>query len=130
MSDLRQTETVGRHGPEVAGHVIDRASACVRAYVALIEPIRRVARQFGYAIAQHGTLARDIDLIAVPWSDEAVAAELLVEAIAELVKSYEGGAFGTIDRDCPRSKPHGRRAWSIQGWAFYIDLSVMPRALA
>jgi hypothetical protein len=129
MAADMQSEVEGKDGVrEVAGHVIDRASSCVRAYAALIDPIRKVARQFGYAVAQHGTLARDIDLLAVPWSEEAVDPQLLVEAIAELVKAYEGGRFGIIDGDCPRAKPHGRLAWSIHGWAFYIDLSIMPRA--
>ena len=124
-----QIEVEGKHGPEVAGHVIERAAACVTAYAALINPIRKVARQLGYAIGLHGTIARDIDLIACPWTDEAVDPEILVEAIAELVKAHEGGSFGSIDHDCPRDKPHGRRAWSINGWAFYIDLSIMPRTV-
>ena len=128
MSDLRQTEVTSKHGMrEVAGHVIDTAAACMAAHVTLIVPIRRVAERFGYAVALHGSLARDIDLVAIPWTDEAVAPELLVEAIAGLVKGYEGGSFGSVDADCPRDKPHGRRAWSIHGWAFYIDLSIMPR---
>lgn len=131
MSDLHQTPVLGKDGHrEVAGHVIETAGACVAAYAALIAPIRKVARQFGYAVAQHGTLARDIDLVAIPWTDEAVDPLLLVEAIAELVKGYEGGSFGSISPDSPSDKPHGRRAWSIHGWAFYIDLSVMPRALS
>ena len=131
MTDLRQTEVLVKHGlREVAGHVIDTAASCMAAYAALITPIRRVAERFGYAVAQHGSLARDIDLVAIPWTDEAVAPELLVEAIAELVKSYEGGSFGTVDADCPRDKPHGRRAWSIHGWQYYIDLSIMPRVPA
>jgi hypothetical protein len=128
VTNLCQTEVLSKHGQrKVAGHVIDTAAACMKAYAALIDPIRKVARQFGYAVALHGSLARDIDLVAIPWTEEAVPPELLVEAVAELVKGYEGGSFGSIDADCPRDKPHGRRAWSIHGWAFYIDLSVMPR---
>lgn len=132
LSDTQaMTKVAGKHGePEVVAHTIETAECCMRAYVALIEPIRKVGRQFGYAIAVHGTLARDIDLVAIPWTEEAVDAEILVEAVAALVKAHEGGSFGFIDKDCPRAKPHGRRAWSIHGWAFYIDLSVMPREVA
>lgn len=129
MTDLRQTEVASKYGGnEVAGHVIDTAASCMAAYTALIVPIRQVARRFGYAVALHGSLARDIDLVAVPWTDDAVAPELLVEAVAELVKAYSGGSFGIINKDCPREKPHGRKGWSIHGWQFYIDLSIMPRA--
>ena len=111
MTDIRQSEVLGKHGErEVAGHVIDTAAACMAAYAALIVPIRRVAQRFGYAIAQHGSLARDIDLVAIPWTDEAVAPELLVEAIVGLVKGYEGGSFGHIPPDCPSTTKRSRGA--------------------
>jgi len=32
-------------------------------------------RDCGYAIAPHGSLARDLDVIAVPWTEDAVSAE-------------------------------------------------------
>ena len=37
----------------------------------IIEKIRAIARAKGWAIGVHGTLERDIDLIAVPWTAEA-----------------------------------------------------------
>lgn len=124
---LGQTDTEGRYGTEAADWVIQRAAACAKNYANLIDPIRKVARQFGYAVGVHGTLARDIDLIAVPWTDSAVDPQLLVDAIAGLVRAFNDG-FVKVDDDCPRDKPHGRRCWSIHGHGgFYVDLSVMPR---
>ena len=35
----------------------------------ILPGIRRRARHMGYAIAVHGSMARDLDLIAVPWVD-------------------------------------------------------------
>jgi len=37
-------------------------------YQELIEPLKEVARSHGYALAVHGSMTRDFDLIAVPWS--------------------------------------------------------------
>src|SRR5690348_5946786 len=86
-------------------------------YEILIEPIREAARERGYAIAVHGTLIRDIDLIAVPWTNRATDPFTLVEAIIHVVaeKSPKKLAFlsphETSDyfkAGCPGGKPHRR----------------------
>lgn len=94
-------------------------------YVCHLPRITALAREYGYAIAVHGSLQRDLDLIAVPWSEVATDAETLVLAICQTT-----GGFILPDREGrdPSQKPHGRLAWSIHlGAGLYIDLSVMPR---
>ena len=104
----------------------------------LLPVLRARARDLGYAIGVHGSLARDIDLIAVPWTTEAVDAPQLAEALrvaAETVcpiainTDAEGAANPAYFHDGePGAKPHGRRTWAYQlGGGPYIDLSVMPR---
>lgn len=85
----------------------------------------QVARNHGYAIGLHGSMNRDLDMIAVPWTEEASPAEDLVEAIrvdlsGELLREPNGAI--TVE------KPHGRRAWGIRlpHSHAYVDLSVMP----
>lgn len=106
-------------------------------YEKLIGPLREVARSLGYALAVHGSLVRDIDLIAVPWTREAVAAHELAEAIGARVGEINGIAFflpGLEQGDyfragCPGGKPHQRLGWTFHlGGGPYIDLAVMPRA--
>lgn len=101
----------------------------------MIPQIAQVARVYGYAIGVHGSMNRDLDLIAVPWTEGAAPAETLVEAIRESVDGFirndpptEGNQYYG-DTCNPGDKPHGRKAWSIyfSGRRFYIDLSVMPR---
>lgn len=85
----------------------------------------RVARDHGYALAMHGSLCRDFDLIAVPWVISASDATKLVEAIREYVCG-EIVHFDHLPKN-PEEKPHGRLAWAIQlGGGLYIDISVMP----
>ena len=96
-------------------------------YAWMIPALRKVAREHGYALALHGSMARDLDLIAVPWVDNAATAETLVAAFVKAV----GGRFSPEDWGFERNpaiRPHGRRAWSIyfSGLMFYIDLSIMP----
>jgi len=108
------------------------------AYERLIGPIRETARSLGYAIAVHGSLERDIDLIACPWTDGAVDECELAEAVRLVAAEHNGGIAYIDPREqpeewfqagCqPHGKPHGRRVWCfILGGGPYIDLSVMPR---
>jgi hypothetical protein len=111
-------------------------------YDLLIEPLRERARELGYAIGVHGTLKRDIDLIACPWTNEAVDAKHLAEALRIVVEKVNGYAQPSAREiseyfldGCPGTKDHGRLCWTwyldksgsdnCQG--SYIDLSVMPR---
>jgi hypothetical protein len=99
-------------------------------YAVLYIRVAAKARSMGYAIAVHGSMVRDVDLIAIPWTDNAVSARELVKAIAAICNGYlaqskpeEGGRYRV-----PMIKPHGRLAYSIHlGGGPYIDLSVMPR---
>jgi hypothetical protein len=93
------------------------------AYMVGIYPaLAQIARDHGYALALHGSLQRDLDLIAVPWTPEASGPDVLLKALCE--------EFDTPDNNKdsgPTVKPHGRLAWTIPlWWGAYIDLSIMP----
>ena len=110
---------------------------CKRLADLLIEPLRAVARDHGYALGVHGTLERDIDLIAAPWSNPLSPARVLAEAIQARARELNHGIAECIDeigasnpeyfrRGSPCAKPHGRLSWSYHlGGGPYIDLSVL-----
>ncbi len=86
-----------------------------------IAAIRAVARACGYAVAVHGSMARDVDLVAVAWTDDAVDATSLMEAVRAAGRGMKLGTHG------PAMKPHGRVAWCIQvGNGIVVDLSIVP----
>ena len=91
--------------------------------IGVVAVVKAVAKRLGYAIAWHGSLARDIDLIAVPWTDDAVEPNNLVKQIVEAV----GGKY-TAGQKNPDVRPHGRLTYAINlhPWPVYLDLSVMP----
>jgi hypothetical protein len=108
-----------------------------------------VARKNGYALAIHGSVVTDLDLIAVPWTDEAVPAETLKDALmahigacgyADLLRRdglEEKLVQQIMDRKEPGTKdggtikPHGRLSWNLYLYAgTKVDLSVMPRKSA
>lgn len=107
------------------------ADMCREYHDVLIAALRHVAYRCGYAIGVHGTLARDIDLIACPWRESPVSAHYLAEKIQAATKEIIG--FARV-RECdpnPTKKPCGRLAWSFylthDDAGPYIDLSVMPK---
>lgn len=106
----------------------------------ILPTIREAAHACGYAIGVHGSMARDFDLIAAPWVEEAGEPELLVKVIvSELKKFFNDEGVYWQAREHWTAKPHGRLALTIffqprlcvetPAGAFpIIDLSIMPRA--
>jgi len=93
-----------------------------RLYLSLVPILRETARQNGYAIGIHGSLTRDLDLIAAPWTPRAVSALTLAKRMCLAVTGYSYKKF------VPTKKPHGRLAFSFYiGTHAYIDLSIVPR---
>lgn len=113
-----------------------------RVYDIALVQARAAARQHGYALAVHGSELRDLDLIAVPWVEEASSPAVLAEAIRAMVN----GEFTTNDvpKNKPTRRPHGRLGWAIMLMGTdaralisktsatktpfhpYLDLSVIP----
>lgn len=85
-----------------------------------------IAREHGYALALHGSFVRDMDLVAIPWVEQARPHADLIKALFEVVG-------WTHDEDTAErvyqervEKPHGRTAYAIPtGGGSYVDLSIM-----
>jgi hypothetical protein len=101
-------------------------------YIGLVE----VARKLGYALLIHGSMARDLDLVAVPWEEDCAEPQTLADAV--LITSggiiqtdgngQEWSRYSEVNRN-PTYRPHGRVCFVIQlAGASYIDLSIIaPR---
>lgn len=102
------------------------------AYAAFFPHIAKIAHAHGYALAVHGSLMSDMDLLAAPWTDEAAPADVLMEAVRGYATRTMASMFGeAATLHGPEAKPHGRTAWTLSiGNAAVIDLSVMPLAAA
>lgn len=98
-------------------------------YARVFTIARTIAWQEGYAVLFHGSFTRDLDLIAVPWTEAATDPEHLVrrvalalEDMAILRKSAENESQATL-------KPQGRLAWTFVFNTFgdprFVDFSVM-----
>lgn len=91
-------------------------------YAAMWEDIRQCALDSGWAVALHGSLNSDMDIMAMPWVDNAVSFGVLVNKIDKLFTGENlFGGFITYNE-----KPYGRIVATIPIWGdFYLDISTM-----
>lgn len=95
-------------------------------FCALFPSLCEIAQRLGYALCVHGSMNRDFDVVAVPWTTAAVPATELVAAL------MDGMALRVEPQNVdntPRLRPHGRLAWVLHfDSQAYLDLSVLPRS--
>lgn len=89
-------------------------------YLNRVHEMQSILRSCGYALALHGSMQRDMDAVAVPWTEHSVPAEILVGRVCEAMQL-------TIGPNSPSLKPHGRKVWTLMLTNIgFVDLSVMP----
>lgn len=89
--------------------------------VGLYPDMAEIARKHGYALAAHGSLARDFDLICIPWTaSPSDPAEVVADICAH---------FAIKMREEPDVTHHGRIRCplNISFGTCFVDLSFMPR---
>lgn len=110
-------------------------------YACMYHGLCVTARKHGYALAIHGTVTTDLDLIAVPWTENAVEPEVLKNALMKHINAldYENHLvrFGLSSEEAKKTadkinadkeiKPHGRLAWNLYlEHGCQVDLSIIP----
>lgn len=89
-------------------------------WVFMFPKIREVAAQCGWAIGVHGSVANDLDLMAMAWVEKHTTADELADAIAKVVTlTYRK----PIKND--KDKPNNRVVYTIFAGNTYIDLNVI-----
>lgn len=92
-------------------------------YASMYEDIREVAMSLGWAVALHGSLKSDMDIMAMPWNESAAKFETLISAISGLFEDNELAGQYSVDY---KSKQHGRVVATIPIWGdFYLDISTI-----
>ena len=98
-------------------------------YATIWQDIQNVVIKYGYEAALHGSLSRDMDIIIVPWREDCVSIETLINAIIkECFRDNDLAVYGT--KYTYNEKPHGRKCYSIpicEG--FYLDISLIEPKL-
>ena len=90
-------------------------------YAACLYPeLAESFRTKGWALAVHGSLARDFDLVAIPWHDSPVSQQACVDIICQYHSMKQIGPSII--------KSHGRQVFTLAlGFGeCFLDLSFMP----
>ncbi|MCE3278043.1 MAG: hypothetical protein K0S44_234 [Bacteroidetes bacterium] len=98
--------------------------------------LKKIALKYGYNLVLHGSLHRDLDLIAIPWQEKVKDSEKMIKEFAKVLGGYVMKCYADklyID------KPHGRKCYVInlnrgekskkgeyKDPQYYLDISVMP----
>ncbi len=114
-------------------------------YAFYFEVIKEIGKVYGYNIVLHGSMNRDLDLIAIPWEEVVGDKMEMLNKIAEAVGGFVLSETEDQRRDF-RIKYHGRECWIINinrrivskfdGLSvlfekandpqYYIDISIIP----
>jgi hypothetical protein len=108
-------------------------------YTMFYEKLKLIAKDYGYNLVIHGSMTRDLDLIAIPWIDNP-RDEL--EMIQEMQEYLTGMKTVYPDNQTPDPKvlPGGRKSYTISlnrgnrhgEWVrfadeeYYLDISITP----
>lgn len=93
-------------------------------YVTYFGILKEIAEAHGYALAVHGSMTRDFDLVAVPWIDNPKSHEEFLTAVRNAIgiRRSDGKIWDEIGM-----MPNGRYAYVIEsGAGGYFDISITP----
>ena len=89
-------------------------------YASLWQDLRNAALEKGWALALHGSLASDMDIMAMPWVDNASTDGEMIESIKNCFTAAE-----CINVEVSEM-PNNRRVFTVSIWAdFYLDINVI-----
>ncbi len=114
-------------------------------YAFYFEVIKEIGLEYGYNIVLHGSMNRDLDLIAIPWQLE-IGDKM--EMLSKICDALGGFVLEESEEDRLRfrTKYHGRECWVIninrtiksqyngmhtefekyKDPQYYIDISILP----
>lgn len=92
-------------------------------YAAIYEDLRRAAMECGWALGLHGSLANDMDIMAMPWTEDAKPVEEMIKALSGCFTDSPFADRHTVPH---YDKPNGRVVYTMNIWAeFYLDINVI-----
>lgn len=120
-------------------------------YAFYFEALKEIALKYGYNLVLHGSMNRDLDLIAIAWQEEIKPHYPMIKEFAECVGGYvmevDGpGGITKEKHEAFKKMFHGRESWIIninrsikakydgmvtefvehEDPQYYIDISVLP----
>jgi hypothetical protein len=92
-------------------------------YACIYEDLRKAALGCGWALGLHGSLASDMDMMAMAWTEDAAPVKKMIQALSDcFTDSPYKKKHGIAHTD----KPNNRVVYTLSIWAdFYLDINVI-----
>ena len=92
-------------------------------YACIWDDLRNAAMNNGWALGLHGSLASDMDIMAMPWTENASSVEVLMQSLSDC---FAENPFKNEHCIPHYDKPNGRVVYTMSIWAdFHLDINVM-----
>lgn len=109
-------------------------------YAYYFEGMKTIARDMGYNLVIHGSMARDLDLVAIPWVDDPKSELELIDALSLHITGIKAHEKHWKEIYMYSTLPGGRHSYVInvnrrqtdregnyqEDPQYYIDISVTP----
>jgi len=94
-------------------------------YAAIYGDLRKKALECGWALGLHGSLNSDMDIMAMPWVEDATDADTMIKNLSKCFCDGFDKVLFEPDKYV-NEKPNGRVVYIIPIWEdFYLDINVI-----
>ena len=96
-------------------------------YACIYEDLRKAAINCGWALVLHGSLASDMDIMAMPWTEDAKPVDEMIKVLSDCFTDSPFKEHHTIPN---YNKPNNRVVYTMSIWGnFYLDINVIKSTL-
>ncbi len=92
-------------------------------YASIWQDLKDAALNCGWALGLHGSLSSDMDIMAMPWTEDAKPVEEMIKALSDC---FTGNMYKDRHIVPHYGKPNNRVVYTMNIWAdFYLDINVI-----
>lgn len=92
-------------------------------YASIYDDLRNAAMDCGWALGLHGSLSNDMDIMAMPWTENAKPEKEMIQALSDC---FSGNPFKEYHIAPIYGKPNNRVVYVISIWEdFYLDINII-----
>lgn len=104
-------------------HITNNGKAAF--YASIFPDLSKAANDCGWALGLHGSLSNDMDIMAMPWVEEAKSVEELMQALSDC---FTGNMYKEHHIVPDNKKPNNRIVYTMSIWAdFHLDINIISK---
>lgn len=92
-------------------------------YASIYDDLRNAAMNCGWALGLHGSLSSDMDIMAMPWTEDAKPVEEMIQALSDC---FEDNPYKDMHTIPFYGMPNNRVVYTMPIWGdYYLDINVI-----